>query len=190
MVRAGPLWKLLIRCAPKIYIFWKKGDRSSVSRVNGRICGKNLAQDRKYRLTLRFFLKKAVWRWDFGKRPFHAEWRWDWLNPEYYTCTPCRGWSSLHKTRFFFVLGAGPTYVTWMSLWIHFYSYIDFFLYSSYFLMLCVKKPGNAISAVRPQSAFKVGHVFTVDSGVLNPNRKHTRTDGTQPLHGRKAHRK
>ena len=111
MVRAGPLWKLLIRCArsaPKIYIFWKKGDRSSVSWVNGRICGKNLAQDRKYRLTLRFFLKKAVWRWDFGKRPFHAEWRWDCINPENYTCTPCRGWSSLHKTRFFFFTWSRP----------------------------------------------------------------------------------
>ena len=56
--------------------------------------------------------------------------------------------------------------------------------------MLFVKKPGNAISAVRPQSAFKVGHVFTVDSGVSNPDRKHARTDGTQPLDGRKAHRK
>ena len=39
-------------------------------------------------------------------------------------------------------------------------------------------------------SKLQASHVFTGDSGVLNPDRKHARTDGTQPLHRQNAHRK
>ena len=39
---------------------------------------------------------------------------------------------------------------------------------------------------VRTQSAFHVCHVFTGDSDVINPDRKHARIDSSQALHGRR----
>ena len=84
-----------------------------------------------------------------------------------------------------------------MSLWIHFYSNIDFFLDSSYFLMLCVKKPGNAISETSKR--FQSWSCVHGGFGCIKPQQKtlartaHSHyTDGrhTENKHAGIAHRK